>query len=48
MQAFLGLYVRRYDVADDPRIEHTALKSGSAKWFRRFGTGESTKTGSGE
>ncbi|WP_433758978.1 AI-2E family transporter [Nocardia sp. CA-135398] len=30
-----GLYVRRYDVADDPRIERTARKPRSAKRFRR-------------
>lgn len=35
VQAFVGLYVRRNDVADDPRIERTARKPRSTKRFRR-------------
>ncbi|WP_051182870.1 AI-2E family transporter [Nocardia vinacea] len=35
VQAFLGLYVRRYEVADDPRITRTERKSRSAKRIRR-------------
>ncbi|MFI7668074.1 AI-2E family transporter [Nocardia sp. NPDC049526] len=38
VQAFLGLYVRRYEVADDPRIERTERKSRSAKRLRRSGS----------
>ncbi|MEV2219297.1 AI-2E family transporter [Nocardia vinacea] len=35
VQAFLGLYVRRYEVADDPRIARTERKSRSTKRLRR-------------
>ncbi|WP_327093706.1 hypothetical protein OIE68_26080 [Nocardia vinacea] len=35
VQAFLGLYVRRDEVADDPRIARTGRKSRSAKRLRR-------------
>ncbi|MFX0575907.1 AI-2E family transporter [Nocardia nepalensis] len=35
VQAFLSLYVRRYEVAEDPRIERSTRKPRSTRRFRR-------------
>jgi predicted PurR-regulated permease PerM len=56
LQAFLGAYVKRYDVTDDPRVQgHRGARSGPGLlrrarelWERRAGAGRPEQRGPGE